>query len=174
MSRELLRKALCNAVVRNPVVGTSGRELSWYCDVRRVLLSRSASLWVGREILDALWAGRISSELVCGGGVGGTLLVGADLAAAAHTYGLIIRDEAKGYGLRKQIEGNYLPGQKVLLLDDVLTSGKTLLKMRDILVEAQLVPVHAVVVLDRQEGGKEKVEAAGLRVSSLFTAEELA
>jgi len=82
---------------------------------------------------------------------------------------LIVREEAKGYGLQKQVEGTYTPGStKVIIVEDVITTGGSVQKIIDI-VEANGLTVDRIVcILDREAGGVEKFVSAGYIVNSLF------
>jgi orotate phosphoribosyltransferase len=76
--------------------------------------------------------------------------------------------------LGKLIEGAYKPGERALIVDDVLTSGGSLLKAVAAARGAGLTVTHALVIVDRQEqDGRKKVEAEGLTVVSLLTIDDL-
>lgn len=83
------------------------------------------------------------------------------------------RKEAKGYGTKKLIEGIYKQGQSCLLVEDVITSGKSLLETIAEVEKEGLKVSDIVVVLDRQQGGKELLEQKGYRVHTLFTITEV-
>ncbi len=83
------------------------------------------------------------------------------------------RKEAKGYGTKKLIEGIYKQGQSCLLVEDVITSGKSLLETIAEVEKEGVKVSDIVVVLDRQQGGKELLEQKGYRVHTLFTITEV-
>ncbi len=85
---------------------------------------------------------------------------------------IIKRKEAKSYGTKKLIEGIYKKGQNCLLVEDIITSGKSLLETIDEVENEGLKVSDIVVVLDREQGGKELLEKKGYRVHSLFTITE--
>ena len=85
---------------------------------------------------------------------------------------IIKRKEAKSYGTKKLIEGIYKKNQNCLLIEDVITSGKSLLETIDEVENEGLKVSDIVVVLDREQGGKELLERKGYRVHSLFTITE--
>lgn len=89
--------------------------------------------------------------------------------------GFIIRKEPKGHGTGRWIEGlgNLVPGTGVVLVEDVLTTGGTLLEGVRRVREAGFSVIRLFVLLDRQEGGRENIEAEGLALEALFTREEL-
>ena len=86
---------------------------------------------------------------------------------------IIKRKEAKSYGTKKLIEGIYEKGQNCLLVEDVITSGKSLVETIDEVENEGIKVSDIVVVLDRQQGGKEKLEAKGYTVHSLFNISEV-
>jgi len=86
----------------------------------------------------------------------------------------VVRKQAKDHGLGKLIEGSFQPGDRAMIVDDVLTSGGSLLKAVTAAREAGLVVTHALVVVDRKEqDGRKKVEAEGLVLISLLTIDDL-
>jgi orotate phosphoribosyltransferase len=167
-----------HALIRESVVLSSGRRSSYYFDARQVLLDpEGASL-----------AGRLAWEHLAPAGpaaVGG-LTMGADplvcatsLAAWAQgqrVTGFFVRKEAKKHGLQQWIEGPFIEeGTPVAVVDDVLTSGGSLIKAVEKARQAGGVVVAALVVIDRAEGGREAArEALGdAPLHALFTAPEL-
>jgi len=86
----------------------------------------------------------------------------------------VVRKQAKDHGLGKLIEGAYKPGDRALIVDDVLTSGGSLLKAVTTARAAGLNVTHALVIVDRHEqDGRQKVEAEGVAVVSLLTIDDL-
>ena len=82
---------------------------------------------------------------------------------------IYVRKEVKQHGLRKQIEGDFKPGLKALLIDDVATTGSSLLKAIEALRSEGIQVYDAFVVVDRGEGAKEKLASVGVRLNSLIT-----
>jgi len=86
----------------------------------------------------------------------------------------VVRKQAKDHGLGKLIEGAFIPGDRAVIVDDVLTSGGSLLKAVAAARSAGLTVTHALVIVDRKEQeGREKVESEGLTLLSLLTVEDL-
>jgi orotate phosphoribosyltransferase len=86
----------------------------------------------------------------------------------------VVRKQAKDHGLGKLIEGAFHPGDRAVIVDDVLTSGGSLLKAVTAARGAGLVVTHALVIVDRKEQeGRVKVEAEGLTLLSLLTIDDL-
>jgi orotate phosphoribosyltransferase len=178
-SRDRLRTLLVErAVIRESVLLSSGRRSSYYVDVRQVLLDPE-----GAEL-----AGRLAWDLLAGhapAAVGG-LTLGADplvcaVSAAAWTRGtrvtgFFVRKEAKKHGLQQWIEGPFIEeGTPVVVVDDVLTSGGSLRVALEKARQAGGVVVGVLVVIDREEGGREALADAldGAPLHALFTAGEL-
>ena len=158
---------------------SSGKESDFYIDGKQTTLDAEG----------AYLCGRLLYELICTegksiGGVGGMTL-GADplvTAVSMVSYlegeslpAFIVRKEPKSHGTENYIEGraNLAEGACVALLEDVVTTGSTLLQVID-RVEAQGFKVGLVAtVVDRQEGGEEALAAKGYKLYSVFTREEL-
>jgi orotate phosphoribosyltransferase len=86
----------------------------------------------------------------------------------------VVRKQAKDHGLGKLIEGAYGVGDRAVIVDDVLTSGGSLLKAVDAARSAGLSVTHAVVIVDRKEqDGRRTVEKEGLTLLSLLTVDDL-
>ena len=87
--------------------------------------------------------------------------------------GLIVRKEPKGHGTGAWIEGPELKkGTKVTVLEDVVTTGGSAVKAAEKLRDAGYIVETVVAIVDRQEGGVEAMEKAGLKLRSLFTLED--
>ena len=86
-----------------------------------------------------------------------------------------MRKKSKGHGTNQYLEGmaNFKPGDKVALLEDVVTTGGTLLTTCERVREAGLEIVAICCVLDREEGGRENLERTGFELRSIFTRGEL-
>jgi orotate phosphoribosyltransferase len=166
------------ALLRESVVLSSGARSSFYFDARQVLLDPEGMALAGELAYAALASGAPRA-------VGG-LTLGADplvcaVSAAAWSHGerwtgFLVRKEPKRHGLQHWIEGPFIEeGTPVALVDDVLTTGGSLLQALERARAAGGVVTGAVVVIDRGEGGREAVEAAldGAPLHVLFTAEEL-
>jgi orotate phosphoribosyltransferase len=154
---------------------TSGRHSDYYVDGKQVTLDGRGLYLVARLVLHRCWELNVDA-------VGG-LTLGADpIAAAVAAFSalsespltaFIVRKEAKTHGTGRAIEGPPLrAGNRVLLVDDTLTTGGTFLQARDSLAETGALVVEAVCVVDREEGGREALEADGIPVHALFRRSE--
>ncbi len=156
----------------------SGETSPYYVDCR-ALLAHPDARWLVAQLACA--AIRDLSLDAAGG-----LEIGAiPLATAISDYAFgtqprktyrtfVVRKQAKDHGLGKRIEGAIEPNDRVLVVDDVLTSGGSLLQAIQAAREAQLRVSHALVIVDRQEqDGKQKIEAQGVSLISLLTLDDL-
>ncbi|MDR3358610.1 MAG: orotate phosphoribosyltransferase [Desulfovibrio sp.] len=156
----------------------SGRKSDYYFDCRVTALHAEGSRLIGLLFNDML------SNLDIRG-VGGMTL-GADPLVSAVTvtsvtlgrplHGLLVRKEAKGHGTGQFVEGlgNFSAGDSVAMLEDVVTTGKSLLTACERICSSGLRIAAVCTILDREEGGRETLEAAGYGSPlALFTRREL-
>jgi orotate phosphoribosyltransferase len=103
----------------------------------------------------------------------GAVLLGGAVSMETEMPLVLVRKEPKGYGTAKQLEGRFEPGERVTVIEDVVTTGGDSLRSVQVLREAGLDVIHLVVVLDRGEGGEENIREAGIPYSPLFRIQEL-
>ncbi len=156
----------------------SGETSPYYVDCRALLAHPDAR--------------RLVAQLACAAirdlsldAVGGLEIGAIPLATAISDYAFatqpsrayrtfVIRKQAKNHGLGKRIEGAVKPNDRVLVVDDVLTSGGSLLQSLRAVGEAGLRASHALVIVDRQErDGRQTIEAQGVSLISLITLDDL-
>jgi orotate phosphoribosyltransferase len=156
---------------------SSGKKSSYYLDCRMTTLDPRGALLIARLILEGLRQHNIPADAV------GGLTMGADpiAAAVAVVSGLegkpvpafIVRKEAKGHGTQRSIEGyDGKQGARVVVVDDVCTTGDSILKAAEKVEEAGYEVTAAFCVVDREEGGTELI-AKRYPFYPLFTAKEL-
>ena len=165
---ELLKRI--GAVKFGEFVLSSGKKSNVYVDLRKLPSYPEAF----REIVWAMAerAGKIDFDLLCGVAVGGLPLA----TAVAYEMGkplIYVRKERKEHGTKKIIEGDFKPGAKVLVVDDVATTGGSILRAVNALRSAGLVVEHALVVVDRLEGAEGALRRAGVMLLSLVTLKDL-
>jgi orotate phosphoribosyltransferase len=160
---------------KRKVILASGRESDFYVDCKRTALTAEGHVLVGRCLFEKV---RAVKPLVRG--VGG-LTLGADPIASAIALtsflqgdpvdAFIVRKEPKGHGTGQWIEGRKtIPdGSRVVVIEDVVTTGGSALKAIERCRAENLVPVACVALVDRLEGGREAIEAAGVPLDALFT-----
>ncbi len=173
--QRLLALLTQKSYAKRQVTLASGRESDFYIDCKKTVLTAEGHWLVGRLLLDAVH--RLAPTAV---GVGG-LTMGADpLASAVSTVShfsarpldaFLVRKEPKGHGTGQWVEGlsAFGHGARVAIVEDVITSGGSALKAVERARAEGLEPVGIFAVVDRQEGGREALEAQGLQVTALFT-----
>jgi len=103
----------------------------------------------------------------------GAVLLGGAVSMATGLPLLLVRKEPKAYGTARQIEGRYVQGERITVIEDVVTTGGDSLRSVHVLRDAGLDVIHLVVVLDRGEGGEDNIREAGIAYSPLFRITDL-
>jgi orotate phosphoribosyltransferase len=103
----------------------------------------------------------------------GAVLLGGAVSMETGLPLVLVRKERKGYGTAKQIEGHLDQGDRVTLIEDVVTTGGDSLRSAQVLREAGALVIHLIVVLDRGEGGEDNIRGAGIPYSPLFRIKDL-
>lgn len=103
----------------------------------------------------------------------GAVLLGGAVSVETGLPLVLVRKEPKGYGTAKQLEGRFESGERVTVIEDVVTTGGDSLRSAQVLRDAGLEVIHLVVVLDRGEGGEENIREAGIPYSPLFRVQDL-
>ncbi len=103
----------------------------------------------------------------------GAVLLGGAVSMETGLPLLLVRKEPKGYGTGKQLEGRFTPGERVTVIEDVVTTGGDSLRSIQGLRDAGLDVIQLVVVLDRGEGGEENIREARIPYSPLFRVQDL-
>jgi orotate phosphoribosyltransferase len=171
----LLELLQSKALEVRKVTLSSGRISDYYIDCKRVTLSPEGAYLTAKMMLEM-----IGSDIAAVGG----LTLGADPIVASISVvsriqkrdlpALIVRKEPKKHGTMSFIEGPFLEkGAKVAVVDDVVTSGSSLLRSIERLAAEGYQPVQALAILDRLEGGREAIKAAGYTLQSIFTRDDL-
>lgn len=159
----------------------SGKKSEYYFDCRQTALHPEGSWLIGQLFVDLISKLENATEIT---GVGGMTL-GADPLVAAtavisHEKGcplpaLIVRKKAKGHGTGQYVEGlaNFSQGDTVIMLEDVVTTGGSVLTAAERIKDAGLNVSDICVVLDREEGGREALKEKGYELHAIFTRKEL-
>jgi orotate phosphoribosyltransferase len=103
----------------------------------------------------------------------GAVLLGGAVSMETGLPLVLVRKEPKGYGTAKQIEGRFEQGDRVTVIEDVVTTGGDSLRSAQVLRDAGAEVIHLAVVLDRGEGGEENIRQAGIPYSPLFRIQDL-
>jgi orotate phosphoribosyltransferase len=152
------------AVIHGEVRLASGRTADYYVDLRRVTLDGAAAPLVGRVMrtLVADWEFDAVGGLTLGADPVATAMLHAAAADGGRLDAFVVRKAEKAHGLQRRIEGSPVEGRRVLAVEDTSTTGGSVLTAVEALREAGAEVVGVAVIVDRDTGAKEQVEAAGL------------
>lgn len=155
----------------------SGKKASYYLDCRCLILDSKATNLIAEGMIDQ-WQDRRWPDAVGGMAVGAVPIaasiltnVGAD-PAAKPLRGFFVRKEAKEHGKGKQVEGPVQADDRVMIVEDVVTTGGSSLKAIDICEEFGMKVLGVTAIIDRLEGGREAFADRGIELQSLFTIED--
>ncbi|MBD1904455.1 orotate phosphoribosyltransferase [Funiculus sociatus GB2-A5] len=174
--RQYLLDLFCRlAYKEGDFVLSSGQRSSYYINGKQVTLHPEGALAIGRILLSLL---PMDTQAVAGLTLGADPIVTAVSVISAYEKrglpALIIRKEAKGHGTKAYIEGPDLPtGAKVVVLEDVVTTGQSALKAVERLRDAGYSVDEVISLVDRQQGGAELYQSEGLKFQAVFTIEDL-
>ncbi len=166
---ELAQRIAEVALLRGQFTLRSGRTSNYYLD--KYLFSTQP------DVLAALgerFAGHAdaSIDVLAGAELGGIPLVAAASLASGKRC-VFIRNQKKDYGTAKQLEGRLNPGDRVLLVEDVCTTGGQILEAAKVIEAAGATVAKIVGTIDREEGARQNIEAAGYEFVALFTKRDL-
>jgi orotate phosphoribosyltransferase len=168
---ELLRD---RSFERKKVVLASGRESDFFIDCKQTVLTAEGHLLAGSLMLEAAIT-RGSFDAIAGVELGGCPLASAaslmSFLKAAPKDAIYVRKDAKEHGSKRELEGNtrLAAGASVVILEDVTTTGASTLKAVEKLRSAGYRVSSVVTLVDRLEGGREAIEAAGLSLDAIYT-----
>lgn len=172
---QLLDEIKRNALHFGDFTLSSGVKSHFYINCRQVTLSPKGAYLTANAILDQIGDQDVDA-------IGG-MTVAADPIAAATALeswhrgrplrAFIVRKEAKGHGLQRQVEGPIRSGDRVVVVDDVLTTGGSILQTIDAVEAVGATVAGVVVLLDRQQGGTERIQERGYHLTPIFTFEDV-
>jgi orotate phosphoribosyltransferase len=145
----------------------SGKKSSIYIDIKKALTNPA----ILRAVADSIMQKQLSWDTAAGVAVGGVPLAVAASLASDRPY-IIIRKEQKGHGLPEYIIGD-VAGKRVLMIEDVTTSGGSALFGIDIIRQAGGTITEIVSVVDRDQGAEEKLSEAGINLIPLVRMSDL-
>ncbi|HSC92105.1 MAG TPA: orotate phosphoribosyltransferase [Gaiellaceae bacterium] len=173
MTDDELRAALReHALLEGDFVLRSGRRSRYYLDKYRFETRPDVLGPLGERIAAKAHEADPAVQLLAGPELGAVALAASASLASGLPF-LIVRGEAKAYGTGNRIEGAFEPGLRVVLVEDVVTSGGAACEAVDALREAGLEVRAAVCVVDREEGGTDGLARRAVRLWPLFRASEL-
>lgn len=152
----------------------SGKTASYYLDGKQIILHSEGLRLVSEGLLDLL--SDVEFDAIGGMSIGADPIIGGTITVAAERgrdlQGFMIRKEAKGHGTGKYVEGPVQPGMKVVIVDDVVTTGGSSLLAIDRIEEFGCKVVQVVAIVDRMEGGAANFAKRDLPLRSLLTVED--
>jgi orotate phosphoribosyltransferase len=162
--QQLIAHISADAVLHGDFTLTSGKKATYYVDLRKVSLDHRVAPLIGQVMLDLI------AEVHDVDAVGG-MTMGADPIAAAVLHqgaarglaydAFVVRKEPKDHGRGRQVEGPELEGKRVIVLEDTSTTGGSPLAAIEALKKVGAEIAAVAVVVDRNTGAREKIEAAG-------------
>ena len=170
MTREQLAKRIAEvALLRGEFTLRSGRKSNYYLDKYRFETQPDVL-----KALGELFAQHVSpkTDRIAGAELGAVPLAAAAGMASGKPI-LFIRNQKKDYGTAKQIEGIINPGESILLVEDILTTGGQVLEAAQAIKSAGCHVEKIVATIDRLEGARQNIESAGYALETLFTIKDL-
>lgn len=166
---ELARRIREAAYLEGDFTLRSGRKSKYYLDKYLFETQPDILQALGTRFAEYVTA---STSLIAGAELGGVALAAATSLACGKPF-VIIRNAKKGYGTDKPFEGKLAEHDRVLLVEDIATTGGQVLEAAKLIRSLGAVVERIVAVIDRQEGARENIEGEGLIFESLFRTEDL-
>ncbi|ENN96390.1 orotate phosphoribosyltransferase [Methanocaldococcus villosus KIN24-T80] len=168
MKEELIRLLKSEGCIKfGDFILSSGKRSNYYVDIKKAISNPKILKIIGKMIAE-----KIEDEKVAGIELGSV-----PIATAVSLYAekplIIIRKKPKDYGTKSKIEGHVEKGDKVVIVEDVTTTGNSVLKAVKELRNAGAIVEKVFVVVDRNEGAKENLKKEGVELIPLITVEEL-
>jgi orotate phosphoribosyltransferase len=177
---DTLRQILLDLIVKDAYVEgdftlSSGAKSSYYINCKQVTLNAAGALALGRLLWQKLPQ---NTSAVAGLTLGADPMVSAVSVVSAYENkpipALIIRKEPKGHGTKAYIEGPSLAeGAKVIVLEDVVTTGGSALTAVERLRDAGYEVTQILALVDREQGGNELYQSQGISFQALFSIQEI-
>ena len=177
LHQRLVELLAARSVRRGNFTLASGKQSSFYVDARLTTMSPEGLSVIGPAGLATIRERGWNADSV------GGLTLGADPVSYAISYAsagdskplraFTVRKEAKAHGTGKLIEGPFLAGDRVVVIEDVITTGGSALKAIEALRAAGATVLGVLAVVDRNEGGREAIEKTGVVVAALCQVDEV-
>jgi len=156
----------CGAIKTGDFTLTSGKKSKYYVDIKESATDPAILAEIATE-----FASRVKSEIIGGMELGAVPLTVATALETGKRY-VIIRKE-RSHGTKKLLIGTFKPGDIIDLLEDVVTTGGSLLKAAQTLRDAGAVVKRAICVVDREEGGSDMLKQNGIELVSMVKLSEI-
>lgn len=153
----------------------SGQKSKYYIDGKMILMGSESASLIGELIYDGIK----DLHVVAVGGPGlGAIPMATATVIHAHRVGKVlegfsVRKEVKGHGTQKLVEGKLKPGDRVAIVEDVMTTGGSVLQAIDALKQFGAHIEAVTCIVDRLQGAHERIEGMGLKFLPLFTLHDL-
>jgi orotate phosphoribosyltransferase len=175
--QDLVQLLLERSVRQGSFVLASGAQSSYYIDARLTTMSAQGLRLVGRLGLDAIrstgWAPRTVGGLTMGADPVAYAIARTTAEEPVPIEAFSVRKAAKGHGTGKRIEGNFQPGDSVVVVEDVITSGGSAQQAIEAVSAEGGKVLGVLAVVDREEGGRGRIEQLGYQVVALATVRDL-
>jgi orotate phosphoribosyltransferase len=159
------------AVIHGEIVLASGQRSNVYLDCKMILMHAEASSLLGEILYEKTKALGLN-------GIGGPEVGAIPMATAAvvayHRHGqpmegFFVRKEAKQHGMQKRIEGNFKRGDRVALVEDVMTTGGSSMQAIEVIQQSGGIIEVVICIVDRLQGARERFEGMGLKFAPILT-----
>lgn len=170
MTREQLARRIAEvSLLRGEFTLRSGRKSNYYLD--KYLFETQPDILIE---LGKMFAAKVGPDIqrIAGAELGAVALAAATAMVCGKAF-IIIRNQKKDYGTSKLLEGTINAGDRVIIVEDVLTTGGQVLEAAKTLAEAGAKVDRIIAVIDRLEGARQNIESAGYVFESLFTTKDL-
>lgn len=161
------------ALQRGEFTLASGKKANYYLDCRRITLHPQGANLIAEGMLDVIQSLGELPDAVGGMAIGADPITASIVTIAGQRglplRGFMVRKEPKGHGMGKQVEGPVEPGQRVVIVEDVITSGGSALKAVEAAQAFGLKVERVIGIIDRLAGGAEAFQAVGLELVTLTT-----
>src|SRR5688500_14739580 len=173
----LVRLLAARSARRGTFTLASGRQSTLYIDARLTTMTPDGQRLIGelglRAIADARWNVDAVGGLTLGADPISYAICHSSAGPARPLRAFTVRKEPKAYGTGRQVEGPLAPGDHVVIIEDVITTGGSASRAVEAVRREGGVPTGILALVDREEGGREALEALGLEVLALATASEI-
>jgi orotate phosphoribosyltransferase len=173
---ELIHLLATRSARRGQFVLASGRQSTLYIDARLTTMSPEGLVLIGTlgfTLIQQTWSVNSIGGLTLGADPISYAISYASAKSATPLRAFTVRKEAKTHGTGKLIEGAFKAGDRTVVIEDVITTGGSALKAVAAVRNADGLVAGVLALVDREEGGREAIEAAGVPVVSLVTARDL-
>ena len=164
-----LQKIIQNTgiVKQNNIILKSGIKSNYYFDLKKVLMNKKSKMLLGKIIANIIKNNKI--DAVGGLECGSLPIIDSIIEHTNIEYGFYIRKKVKEYGIEKQIEGIFFPSDEVLIVDDIIITGESILNACNIVKHNFGIIKKIIVVIEREIIGKHKLQNEGYDYIAIFT-----